>query len=103
LHYADEAGRAAYLAGLHTAQALVFERTGKVTRSHRGVQRELYRLTAEDPGFDPDLRAFLGRSYNLKPIADYQTGAAAEVSADEARVALDVAARLVGYITTLLD
>jgi uncharacterized protein (UPF0332 family) len=30
----DEAGRAAYLAGLHAAQALVVERTGKVIRRH---------------------------------------------------------------------
>jgi uncharacterized protein (UPF0332 family) len=41
---ADEAGRAAYLAGLHAAQALIFENTGKVIKRHRGVQRELARL-----------------------------------------------------------
>jgi uncharacterized protein (UPF0332 family) len=28
----DEAGRAAYLAGLHAAQALIFESTGKAAR-----------------------------------------------------------------------
>jgi uncharacterized protein (UPF0332 family) len=37
LHYNDEAGRAAYLAGLHAAQALIFERNGKVIKRHRGV------------------------------------------------------------------
>jgi uncharacterized protein (UPF0332 family) len=41
----DEAGRAAYLAGLHVAQALIFERTSKVIKRHRGVQNELRRLT----------------------------------------------------------
>jgi uncharacterized protein (UPF0332 family) len=45
MHYADEAGRAAYLAGLHAAQALIFERTSKVIKRHRGVQNELRRLT----------------------------------------------------------
>jgi hypothetical protein len=32
VHYADEAGRAAYLAGLHATQALIFERTSKITK-----------------------------------------------------------------------
>ncbi len=70
----DEAGRAAYLAGLHAAQALIFESTGKVVKSHRGVHRELGRLTKHEPRFDTELRAFLGRAYNLKAIADYETG-----------------------------
>jgi uncharacterized protein (UPF0332 family) len=35
----DEAGREAYLAGLHAAQALIVETTGEVVRRHRGVQR----------------------------------------------------------------
>jgi hypothetical protein len=30
VHYNDEAGRAAYLAGFHAAEALISERTGKV-------------------------------------------------------------------------
>jgi hypothetical protein len=34
----DEAGRAAYLAGLHAAQALIFEASGEVTKSHKRVQ-----------------------------------------------------------------
>jgi uncharacterized protein (UPF0332 family) len=41
MNYADEAGRAAYLAGLHSAQALIFERTSKVIRRHHGIQNEL--------------------------------------------------------------
>jgi uncharacterized protein (UPF0332 family) len=32
LHYNDEAGRAAYLAGLHAAQALIFERSGLIIK-----------------------------------------------------------------------
>ena len=38
LHYNDEAGRGGVsLAGLHAAQALIFERNGKVIKRHRGV------------------------------------------------------------------
>ena len=69
----DAAGRTAYLAGLHAAQALIFERTSKVIKRHRGVQNELQRLTKDEPRFDPELRAFLARTYNLKAIADYDT------------------------------
>ena len=47
----DEAGRAAYLAGLHAAQALIVENTGTVIKTHRGVQRELGRLTKDNPHF----------------------------------------------------
>jgi uncharacterized protein (UPF0332 family) len=72
----DDAGRAAYLAGLHGAQALIVERTGKLINRHRGVQRELARLTKDEPGLDMELRAFLGRAYNLEAIADYETGEA---------------------------
>jgi uncharacterized protein (UPF0332 family) len=38
LHYSDEAGRAAYLAGLHAAQALIFERTSNVIKRHRAYR-----------------------------------------------------------------
>ncbi len=37
-NWPDEAGRAAYLAGLHAAQALNVESTGNTVKSHRGVQ-----------------------------------------------------------------
>ncbi len=43
----DDAGRAAYLAAFHAAQAVIFERTGKVVKTHRGVQSEFLRLTKE--------------------------------------------------------
>ena len=76
----DEAGREAYLAGLHAAQALIVERTGDVMKRHRGVQGELARLTKDTPEFDPKLRIFLGRTYDLKAIADYETDPDCQVS-----------------------
>jgi len=51
VHYADETGRAAYLAGLHAAQALIFERTSKIIKRHRGVQNELRQLTKGQTAF----------------------------------------------------
>ena len=41
----DDAARAAYLAAFHAAQAVIFERTGRVVKTHRGVQSEFLRLT----------------------------------------------------------
>ncbi len=60
-HLHDDAARAAYLAAFHAAQALIFERTGKVAKTHRGVQNEFLRLTKDDPSFAPDQRTFLSQ------------------------------------------
>ena len=98
----DEAGRAAYLAGLHAAQALIIERTGKVIKRHRGVQSELRRLTKDEPRFNLDLRVFLGRAYNLKAVADYETGPGSRVSVESARATIDTARRFVESVARLL-
>jgi uncharacterized protein (UPF0332 family) len=72
-HWPDEAGRAAYFAGLHAAQALIFETTGQLRKRHSTVQGEFARLVKDNPRVDMELPAFLPRTYNLKAIADYQT------------------------------
>jgi uncharacterized protein (UPF0332 family) len=102
MHYSDEAGRAAYLAGLHAAQALIFERTGKIIKRHRGVQNELQRQVKDEPRFDPELRAFLGRTYNLKAIADYDTDPSTAITAEEAQETIKTAERFVARIDELL-
>ena len=102
-HWPDEAGRAAYLAGLHGAQALIFEHTGNIIKRHRGVQRELGRLTKDDPRFDRELRAFLGRTYDLKAIADYETGPGSEVSIEQAQQATANARRFVDVVAAVLQ
>jgi uncharacterized protein (UPF0332 family) len=99
----DEAGREAYLAGLHAAQALIVESTGKVRKRHRGVQSELARLTKDTPDFDIELRAFLGRAYNLKAIADYEIGPGTEVSLESAAEAIATAKRFVARLTELVE
>ena len=98
----DEAGRAAYLAGLHAAQAFIFETSGEITKSHKRVQSEFGRLTKDDPRFDGELRAFLGRAYNLKALADYETGPGSRVSAESASAAIRTARRFVECVANLL-
>jgi uncharacterized protein (UPF0332 family) len=55
----EDAGRSAYLAGYHATDALIFQRTGKVTKSHKGAHTEFARLTRNEPSFDAALRQFL--------------------------------------------
>ena len=98
----EDAGRTAYLAGLHAAQALIFESTGHVFKKHSGAQREFARLAKGEPSIDPELRAFLPRTYNLKAISDYETGPGASVSPGAARAAVQTARRSVERITTLI-
>jgi uncharacterized protein (UPF0332 family) len=98
----DEAGRAAYLAGLHATQALIFESTGKVVKSHRGVHRELARLMREEPRFDRELRAFLCRAYNHKAIADYENAPGTRVSPESAKDAIQTATRFVECVASLI-
>lgn len=80
----EAAGRSAYLAGFHAAQALIFERVGRALKTHSGVQTEFYRLIKNDLRFDESLRAFLSRAYNLKAIADYETGPDSEIPRERA-------------------
>jgi uncharacterized protein (UPF0332 family) len=103
LRYYDAAGRTAYLAGFHAAQALIFERTSRSAKTHRGVSVELHRLTKDDPRMGIDLRAFLGRTYNLKAIADYETGPGSEVSAEMAIDAVAASRRFVAAMTALVE
>lgn len=97
----EDAGRAAYLAGFHAAQALIFERTGKVLKTHEGVQSEFYRLTKDDPRCPDDLRIFLSQAYNLKAIADYETGPGSVVPPERAAAAIETAGRFVDFIARL--
>jgi len=47
VHLNDAAGRTAYLAAFHAAQAFIFQRTGKVLKSHKG---RAHRILASDQG-----------------------------------------------------
>lgn len=98
----DDAGRAAYLAAFHAAQAVIFERTGKVVKTHRGVQSEFLRLTKDDPHVTPDQRIFLSQAYNFKAIADYETGPGAELSAEDAAAALEKGRGFVDTVRRIL-
>jgi uncharacterized protein (UPF0332 family) len=98
----EAAARTAYLAGFHAAQALIFETNSRVYKSHGGVNGEFARLVKNDPRVDDQIRAFLGRTYDLKAIADYETGPGAHISAERAREAIDNAKGFVETITGMI-
>jgi len=99
----DAAGRTAYLAGFHAAQAFISEKSGRTVKTHKGVHTEFQRLTKDDANFPSALRGFLSHAYNLKAIADYQTGPGAEVSTEQATNALAEAKVFVAHVTHLLS
>ncbi len=72
--FAEAAGRDAYLAGYHAAQAFITTRNGKPAKTHDGVKSEFSRLTKDDPRVAHELRAFLFSASRLKEIADYELG-----------------------------
>ena len=48
IDWPDEAGRAAYLAGLHAERAFLFERNGEIAKSHKRAHAEFGRLIKEE-------------------------------------------------------
>jgi uncharacterized protein (UPF0332 family) len=103
LRYNDEAGRAAYLAAMHAAQALIFERTGGVAGSHGGVNSQFNLLTRGDPRVDVELRRLLPHAYDLKAVADYEAGPGSVVPLARVEAAILTARRFVDVVADLLD
>jgi uncharacterized protein (UPF0332 family) len=102
LSYADEAGRLAYLAAFHAAQALIVERTSRTAKTHAGVHSQFHQLTRDDTRFDAELRGFLSDGFDLKTVSDYGVGPDATVSSAEAETAISTATRFVDRIAGIL-
>jgi len=81
---------------------LIFDRTNKAAKSHRGVHGQFLRLVADEPRIDLELRRFLAQGYKLKAIADYETGPDAVIPLEEAATAIETADRFVRMIEELL-
>jgi uncharacterized protein (UPF0332 family) len=101
IELAEAAGRAAYLAAFHAAQALIFERTGRVAKTHRGVHTQFSRLQRDEPTL-AELSRFLSQAYDFKAVADYEIGPDATVQLDAAIAAAVSAEDFVRRISELL-
>ena len=97
----EDAGRDAYLAGFHAAQAMILARSGKIVRAHRGIHRLFSQLAKNEPLLR-EFSRFLSQAYNLKDIADYELGASATVPLDRASAAIDTAERFIEHIARIL-
>lgn len=102
LGFLEAAARTAYLAGFHAAQALIFDQTGRVLKTHNGVHAEFARLIRDDGRFGPSLRGFLSRTYEFKAIADYGVGEKARVTHDEAGKSIAEAVRFIALVEAKL-
>ena len=60
------AARSAYYAAFHADEALIFERTGKIAKTHAGVRAEFARLTKTGPEEARALPTFLAKAYGLQ-------------------------------------
>src|SRR5947207_15561215 len=97
----EDAGRNAYLAGSHAAQALIAERTGKDAKTHKGVHAQFARLTRNEPRLGRELRQLLAQAYDIKSIADYGLGPDTTVPLDRASAAIDTAEQFINRVTEL--
>ncbi len=102
VNLADAAGRNAYLAGFHAVQALIFERTGRSPKTHTGVQAEFLKLTKDEENIG-NLRGFLSRAYNLRALADSETGPGSEISLERATQAVAEGGSFVAYLESHLE
>ncbi len=101
-HYSDEAARAAYLAGFHAAQALIFASLGRAVKTHSGLRSTFARLAKDEPRIEREFTRFLARAYKLKEIADYGVGPQSGVPRSEAEEMIEIAARFIERIAEIL-
>jgi uncharacterized protein (UPF0332 family) len=98
----DEAGPTAYPAAFHAAQAIIFERTGRTPKAHRGVRTQFGAWACAEASIDIALRQFLTDGYDLNTVADYEIDPAAAVSIEDAKAAIETSDRFVECMTALL-
>src|SRR5712691_8683224 len=98
------AGREAYLAAFHAAEAFIFERTGKTVKTHRGLRATFSRLANDEPRIPRECLRILADGYEIKSVADYGVGPAVRpITGDEAHSAIEAAGRFIDTIPQLLS
>ena len=96
------AAREAYLAALGAARAIIWERTGKVAKSHSGTHSEIARLAHMDKRIDAGFARFLAQGLRLKLAADYDVGERDDITAETAARCIADARRLIADAESLL-
>ena len=99
----QQAARLAYYAQFHSAQALIFERTGKISKTHKGVHRQLHQLARTEPALPPGFATQLTKSYNYKERADYDTDITEPIMPARAGEAIATAESFIAVVRQALD
>ncbi len=94
----DEAGRVAYIAAFHAAQAYIFHRAGATPKTHSGVHSQFGKLAKDDTLFDIALRRFLSQAYELKTVADYDVGTEMAVSPERIEAVIEIATQFIDCV-----
>jgi uncharacterized protein (UPF0332 family) len=81
---------------------LIFERTSKVAKTHKGVNKEFHRLAVNEPSLPRDLAASLSETYRFKDIADYAVAPVAKVTQQDAAEAIAAAERFIQAVRAAL-
>ncbi len=102
IHIPRQAARLAYYAQFHAAQALIFERTGNIAKTHKGVQTLFHRLIKQEAAIDRRLAGDFSASYHFKEAADYETGTGGAISPADAAEAIRTAEHFLAVIGNVL-
>jgi uncharacterized protein (UPF0332 family) len=102
INLAKVAARTAYYAAFHAAEALIFEKTDRAVKTHRGVRTEFARLTKDDPRTSAGMAGFLLQAYQYKEISDYGTGSGEIATLADAEAVIASAADFVLWVRTAL-
>lgn len=99
----EVAAREAYYAAFHAAECYIFEQTGNIAKTHKGVHGEFSRLAKDDPQLPKELLPFLGQAYDYKSLSDYEVGPLAKIYIDDALDTIQAASRFVDCIAARLQ
>lgn len=81
---------------------MIYERSGRLAKTHRGVRSQFSRLAKDEPALGRATAEVLGRGYEIKSRADYGVGPAAIVSTQTAESTIEAAAQFIEAIAALL-
>jgi uncharacterized protein (UPF0332 family) len=99
---ATVAARSAYYAAFHAAEAYIFDKTGRIAKTHSGVRAEFSRLAKDDTRIARTMTAFLPKAYQYKEISDYSVNPKAVVTMPNAETAISSAADFIDCIESIL-
>jgi uncharacterized protein (UPF0332 family) len=97
-----QAARLAYYAQFHAAQALIFERTGKISKTHKGTATQFHKIARDEPDIPTELAGQLTGAYYYKDRADYHVGTSPPITPAQVQAAIATAQNFVAVVRQAL-